>query len=264
VAAITAKIEAAQGGVVIDAPLLFEAGLDAKCDVTVAVIARREIRIERLISRDGLTREQAEIRINAQKPDEFYIKSADLVVHDNGGDLEKIASALRVKIEPKTAIYGGTFDPPTLGHLDIIRRAAGMFEKVYVAVLVNSAKKPAFSSEKRVKMLKKITEDIPNICVECFDGLLAEYAFTKNCHYSIRGIRSGFDADYERPMFEFNAEIAHDEFGFNLDTIFIPTTRDNFDTSSSNVRVLLEGKVFKVVRRYLDERIADDIIENYR
>jgi hypothetical protein len=111
----------------------------------VAVVARREIRIQRLISRDGLTREQAEIRINAQKPDEFYIKSADLVVHDNGGDLEKIASALRVKIEPKTAIYGGTFDPPTLGHLDVIRRAAAMYEKVYVVVLINKAKQPASS-----------------------------------------------------------------------------------------------------------------------
>jgi pantetheine-phosphate adenylyltransferase len=113
-------------------------------------------------------------------------------------------------------------------------------------------------------MLRKITEDIANVHIECFDGLLAEYAYKKNCHYSIRGIRSGFDAEYERPMFEFNAQIANDEFGFNLDTIFIPTTRDNFDTSSSNVRLLLEGRVFKVARRYLDERIAEDIISSFQ
>lgn len=163
----------------------------------------------------------------------------------------------------KTAIYGGTFDPPTLGHLDVIRRAAAMFDKVYVAVLVNHAKTPVFSTEERVEMLRLITADIENVGVESFDGLLAEFAHKKNSHYSIRGIRSGFDAEHERPMFEFNAQIARDEFGFELDTIFIPTHRDNFDTSSRNVRMLLSGRAFNVARRYLDERIADRVISVY-
>jgi len=162
-----------------------------------------------------------------------------------------------------TAIYGGTFDPPTLGHLDVIRRAATIFRKLYVVVLVNEVKKSVFSTDARVEMLCKITDDIPNVTVESSDCLLAEYACKKNARFSVRGIRNGFDAEYERPMFEFNAQIARDELGFTLDTVYIPTTRENFDTSSSNVRRLLAGKAFNVARRYLDERIAEQVISQY-
>jgi len=163
----------------------------------------------------------------------------------------------------RNAIYGGTFDPPTLGHLDVIKRAAAMYDTLYVVVLVNEAKKPVFTTEERIEMLQKCTVDIPNAVIESYSGLLAKYAYDRNARYSVRGIRNGFDAEYERPMFEFNQQIAREEFGFELDTVFIPTTRENFDTSSSNVRRLLGGKAFKVARKYIDSRIAEQVIAKY-
>jgi len=164
----------------------------------------------------------------------------------------------------KSAIYGGTFDPPTLGHLDVIKRAAALFDKLYVVILINETKKSLFSTDERVDMLKKITEELSGVTVESYDGLLAEYASKKNAGYSVRGVRNGFDAEYERPMFEFNSQIAKEEYNFELDTVFIPTTRKNSDTSSSNVRRLLAGKAFKTARKYLDDRIVNQVIEKYK
>jgi pantetheine-phosphate adenylyltransferase len=163
-----------------------------------------------------------------------------------------------------TGVYGGTFDPPTLGHLDIIKRAAVMYGRLYVVVFVNEAKNPVFTTDERTAMLKSITADIPNVTVDSFNGFLAEYAFNKNARFSVRGVRNGFDAEYERPMFEFNAQIARDEFGFELDTVFIPASRSHFDTSSGNVRCLLEGKAYKAAMQYLDKRIAEQVIVKYQ
>jgi pantetheine-phosphate adenylyltransferase/dephospho-CoA kinase len=267
--AVRGRLASAVGDVVIDAAVLFETGLDGDCDVTAAVLARQDVRVSRIMARDNLTLEQAKERIKAQKSDDYYAKSADIVIHNNG-DLLHAVEVLKERLAARlgganrTAIYGGTFDPPTLGHLDVIKRAAVMYEKLYVVVLVNEAKIPIFTPAQRVEMLEAITRDIPNVTVESFNGLLAEYAYNKKARYSVRGVRNGFDADYERPMFEFNAQIAKLEFGFVLDTIFIPTTRDHADTSSGNVNRLLAGGVFKVAARYLDKRIAERVIERFR
>lgn len=96
--AIEEMIVLAGGDMVIDAPLLFESGLDEKCDFTVAVLAESELRIKRIMARDHLSREKAEMRINAQKPDEFYIKRADHVVCNNGEDLTDVARKLKDRI----------------------------------------------------------------------------------------------------------------------------------------------------------------------
>lgn len=249
---------------IIDATILFESGLSAKCDKTVAVLADKDTRIKRIMERDNLSQADAEMRISAQQPDEFFIKSADIIIHNNTNDIHSAARSLKNRLTPKIAIYGGTFDPPTLGHLDIIRRGAQIFDKLHVVILQNHAKTPVFSIEERQRMLKLITSDISNVEVGLFDGLLADYAYRKDAKYSIRGIRNGFDTEYERPMSEFNAEIAQEEYGATLDTIFIPTTRANSDTSSSHVKMLLAARATNVAKKYLDPRISAEIIKKYR
>jgi len=97
VAAIVDKIPS-NGNAVIDAPLLFESGLDKTCDVTIAVLAKKTLRIQRIMARDAISREQAETRINAQKPDAFYIKNADYIIHNNGDDMINAAYELKEKL----------------------------------------------------------------------------------------------------------------------------------------------------------------------
>ena len=100
----------------------------------------------------------------------------------------------------KVAIYPGSFDPVTLGHLDIIRRASVMFDRLIVAVMHNQNKKPAFSAEERVEFLKRTTADLPNVEVESFDGLLADYARTRKATVLVKGLRAVSDFEYEFQM----------------------------------------------------------------
>ncbi|MCL2665779.1 MAG: pantetheine-phosphate adenylyltransferase, partial [Defluviitaleaceae bacterium] len=252
---------------VIDAPLLFESGADADCDVTVAVLAEREKRIERITARDGISRERAEARVDAQKKDEYYIKSADHIVNSNGEGLERAAASLKAKIfgiNKNFAVYGGTFDPPTLGHLDVIKRAASVFGSVFAVVFENGGKHPAFLTERRVEMLKAITADITNVTVEQYGGLIAEYARGKKINFLVRGVRNASDADYERTMAEYNRQIAEEDFGFALETVLFPAARRHADTSSNNVRILLSSGAFKTAEKYLDERIHGMVFNNYK
>lgn len=254
------------GDVVIDAAVLFESGLDQQCEKTIALVASHNVRLQRIMERDGLSEEAAHDRLSAQQSDEYYIRHADYVIINDGSeeDLRKHAERLQHQLYSRVAIYGGTFDPPTLGHLDVIRRASRLFDKLYVVALVNHDKKPAFELDERIEMLRSITGDLTNVNVAQFDGLLAEYAYMVGAHYSVRGVRSGFDMDYERPLFEFNSIIAADHHeGYELDTIFIPTTLENFDTSSSNIRILLNAGALKTAARYIDPRIMDLIEAKY-
>ena len=264
VPAVKERLAELNDNVVIDAAVLFELGLEEFCDITIAVVATKEERLLRIVGRDGLRLESAQARINAQKPEAYYIKKADFVVYNNSLIMDAVkAIKNRLLIGNRKAVYGGTFDPPTLGHLDVIKRAAAMYENLHVVVLVNEMKRPIFTVEERLEMLRAITDDMPNVDVESYDGLLARYAQIKRARYSVRGVRNGFDAEYERPMFEFNAQIAREEFGFDLDTIFIPTTRDHADTSSGNVCRLLADGAYKVAGKYLDARIAERVIARF-
>ena len=104
----------------------------------------------------------------------------------------------------KRAIYTGSFDPVTYGHLDVISRASNMVDELIIAVLKNSAKTPLFSVEERVKMLKEVTEHIPNVTVTSFEGLTIDFADQMNAHIIVRGLRAVTDFEYELQMAQTN------------------------------------------------------------
>lgn len=131
----------------------------------------------------------------------------------------------------KTAIYPGSFDPVTLGHLDIIKRSAGMFDKLIVLVLKNSAKKSLFSVEERVSMMEGLVKDMPNVCVDTNDGLLVEYAREKNATIVIRGLRTTTDFEYELQLAHTN-NMEYKE----LETIFLATGMEYSYLSSTVVK----------------------------
>ncbi len=132
----------------------------------------------------------------------------------------------------KAAIYPGSFDPVTYGHLDIIKRSAEIFDELTVSVLNNKAKSPLFSVEERVKILKEATKDIPNVKVESFTGLLIDYAREKDIHVSVRGLRAVTDFEYELQIAQTNRQLS----GGMLDTMFLTTSLEYAYLSSSSVK----------------------------
>ena len=116
----------------------------------------------------------------------------------------------------KIAIYPGSFDPVTSGHLNIIRRAANIFDKLIVCVMVNAGKKPMFTQEERVDLIRRVTTDIPNVEVDCSDDLLAEYARKKGSCVIVKGLRAG--TDFEN---EFQMALINHKINPNLDTMFL-------------------------------------------
>lgn len=114
------------------------------------------------------------------------------------------------------AIYPGSFDPVTLGHLDIIKRSAEMFDELIVGVLNNTAKSPLFSLEERVNMLKNVVSDIPNVKVMGFGGLLVDFARQNDVKVIVRGLRAVSDFEYELQIAQSNRKVAPD-----IDTVFL-------------------------------------------
>ena len=133
----------------------------------------------------------------------------------------------------KIAIYPGSFDPITSGHLNIIRRAASIFDKLIVCVMVNSAKKPMFSREERVDMIRQVTEDISNVEVDSSDELLAEYAKRGGSCVIVKGLRAG--SDFEN---EFQMALINHKINPNLDTMFLTSEHQYMYLSSSTVKEL--------------------------
>ena len=126
------------------------------------------------------------------------------------------------------AVYPGTFDPVTNGHLDIIRRAADIFDEVIVAILVNKNKKPVFSVEERLKHLKENTQEFKNVKVDFFDGLLADYMKLKKAKVAIRGLRALTDLEYEFILANTNRELNGE-----METVFLmPSAKYTYLTSS--------------------------------
>ena len=131
----------------------------------------------------------------------------------------------------KRAVYPGSFDPMTLGHLDIIKRASQMFDELIVAVLNNNQKSPLFSVDERVKMIQDVTTHIQDVEVTSFSGLLVDFAKEKNSHIVVRGLRAVSDFEYELQMAQTNRTMMPD-----IDTVFLSTELDYSYLSSSIVR----------------------------
>lgn len=118
-----------------------------------------------------------------------------------------------------TAIYPGSFDPVTRGHLDIIKRAAKINDKLIVAVLINSAKDPLFTIEERVELLKECCKDIPNVTVESFDGLTVDFAKKKHASVMVRGLRAVTDFENEIQLAQTNHALMP-----GIETMFLATS----------------------------------------
>lgn len=134
----------------------------------------------------------------------------------------------------KKCVYPGSFDPITSGHLDIISRAAAMFDDVTVAVLVNNNKKPAFSVEQRMDFIHRSTQHLPGVSVDFFSGLLVDYMKARQANIVIRGLRAISDFEYEFQMAAMNAKLAKD-----VETIFLMTDISHSFLSSSMVKELV-------------------------
>ena len=142
-----------------------------------------------------------------------------------------------------TVVCPGSFDPVTVGHLDIIGRAAGLFDRVVVAVLANAAKQSMFSAQERLAMLGEVVESFGNVDVTTFDGLLVDLCRSQGARAIVKGVRSGGDLDYELAMASMNHAIGE------IDTVFLPARPEHCFVSSSLVKevVLLGGDVTRFV-----------------
>jgi len=131
----------------------------------------------------------------------------------------------------KTAIYPGSFDPLTHGHLDIIERSSKLFDEVIVAILINIDKKTLFTIEERVELIKKVVEPYKNVKVESFDGLLIDYVNQKNSNIIIKGLRALSDFDYE-----FQMALMNHKLDSNIETVFMMTNAKYSYVSSSSIK----------------------------
>lgn len=157
----------------------------------------------------------------------------------------------------KSAIYPGSFDPVTFGHLDVIKRAADIFDELTVSVLNNKLKTPLFSVEERVNILKEVTKDLPNVKIDSFSGLLIDYAKEKNVHVAIRGLRAITDFEYELQIAQTNHKLSNG----NLDTMFLTTSLEYAYLSSSSVKEIasFNGDIRQCVPAF----VADLVYEKY-
>ena len=157
----------------------------------------------------------------------------------------------------KIAIYPGSFDPVTSGHLNIIQRAAKIFDKLIVCVMVNAGKKPMFSQEERVDLIRRVTADIPNVEVDSSGELLAEYAKRKGSCVVVKGLRAGSDFENEFQM----ALIIH-KINPDLDTMFLTAESQFMYLSSSTVKEL--GSYGVDLSDFLPQEIIPDFQERIK
>ena len=154
------------------------------------------------------------------------------------------------------AICPGSFDPVTFGHLDIIDRAAKMFDKVIVVVAFNTKKNSCFLPEERVEMIKKCIPHLENVEVDSCNGLLAEYAAQKNATAIIKGLRAMSDFEYE-----FQMALTNKKLNPNVETLFLTTSSENMYLSSSMVKQIasMDGDISSFVPEVIRQDIIDRI-----
>ena len=155
----------------------------------------------------------------------------------------------------KVSIYPGSFDPITYGHIDIVERALEIFDKVIIAIADNEEKRPLFSIEERLQMVKSLFKDTPNVIVDSFKGLLVDYVAMTNAIVILRGLRATSDFEYEFHMASMNRSLIT-----HLDTLFMMTSKDYFFVSSRTIKEVarlggaVEGLVPDLIVRRLKEK----------
>ncbi len=153
----------------------------------------------------------------------------------------------------RTAICPGSFDPVTMGHLDIIRRASKLFDKVIVAVLLNMDKKTWFTIGERIDLLKKATADMPNVEIAGFEGLLVDFAKQKRACAIVKGLRAVSDFEYE-----FQMALTNMKLDDKVETMFLTTNPENMFLSSSIVKQV--GLLGGDIKPFVPECVHDEIM----
>lgn len=154
------------------------------------------------------------------------------------------------------AVFPGSFDPITLGHVDLVKRSIPIFDKIYVAVGVNSQKKTLFSLERRLDWLNQVFKNDDSVYVGSFEGLTVNYCQEVGAKYLIRGLRNASDFDYEKTISQLNQII-----GDNIETIFLISQPQYSHISSTIVREIIKGK--GDITAFVPEYIVEDIEKNY-
>lgn len=154
----------------------------------------------------------------------------------------------------KLAIYPGSFDPITNGHLDIIERASKIYEKIIVSVLQNPSKNPMFTLQERVDLIKDAVKPYENVMVDCFSGLLIDYAKKQNANVIIKGLRAVSDFEYEFQMALMNRKLAPD-----IETIFLMTSSQNSYLSSSIIKEV--AKFGGCIEGLVPEKVKSSILD---
>lgn len=152
----------------------------------------------------------------------------------------------------RTAIFPGSFDPVTNGHMDLIRRSAALFDALVIGVLVNIGKTPLFSPQERVEMLGELTEDLENVSVKSFQGLLADFVAQEQADVIVRGLRTAQDFAYELQLAQANYKLNH-----KADTIFLATAPEHSYISSSGVKEIFRfgGDIQEMVPGLVQDRL---------
>jgi pantetheine-phosphate adenylyltransferase len=157
----------------------------------------------------------------------------------------------------RRAVCPGSFDPVTNGHLDIVKRAASLFDEVTVAVLINRNKAGLFSVEERLDMLRQTTQEFPNVTVDAFHGLLVDFCRERGIAAIVKGLRAVTDFDYELQMAQMNSSLA------DVDTVFVPTSPEYSFLASSLVKEVAShgGDVSRLVPDLVLRRLTARLAE---
>ena len=162
---------------------------------------------------------------------------------------------------PTLAVYPGSFDPLTNGHVDIITRGARLFDRIVVAILINSEKSPLFTMEERVEIAREVFKDLPNVEVDTFDGLLVDYVDRRGAQVIVRGLRAV--SDFE---FEFQMALMNQRLNGRIETIFLMPAEQYTYTSSRLIKEVfrLGGKVHGLVPDMVEERLRSKLAARSR
>lgn len=170
--------------------------------------------------------------------------------------------------ESRVAVFAGSFDPFTIGHFDIVKRAACMFDILYVLVAQNASKKNMFDAETRKSMIEAAVSEIPNVKVACYDGLTVDFMKSVGARYLVRGIRNASDLDAEQAV-AWNNKVLYPE----VETVFLMSAQEHLVVSSSVVRELLKCGCTKgasaaeqknLISKFVPKNIVSMLLKLYR